>query len=470
MGAADEHSQRDQSAVTGRSVVAALLTVLLMVATSASGQSTEPADPVRVFYPAGDCATGVIEIELWDRAAKAWQPHPAHSRIMADTCQTEDAGDLLNEIRIRCIDPASPARASAWTLGVQVWEPAGAPGCEPPEIDLASRISPRIRLTAPPADTPLRTPTPVAALSGQVQLSHDLAVLIDTSFDPDSMKSVIAALEALIARDADLLGPMRIAWVFFAGDPAAAGAGRVAITPPSDDRTALRAQIARLADPKRLAGARGLGAGIDVAIAALRAPRDPGDRQTVLALVNGAADLPFGAGAGMSPTLRREIQTAVDGAVQGGIALEIVVIGRDERNLAELAGQIHARIRSGRAGGGLIALERADAVAQSLPDLPVTTLREVRVENLATGGVADPLEWDRAGRFTGSIPMRSGKNPLRVRALLSNGQDVIADFERQFDPGAMRDALRAGEAKRIERARDAATRRKGSVTLEVEDP
>lgn len=468
MGAATTHSHRHRRAVTGRSVLV-LVPLLLIAALPAAGQSSEPRDPVRVFYPKGDCATGVIEIELWNRAAQAWEPHPAHPRIMADTCQTEDAGDLLNEIRVRCTDPASPARASDWTLGVQVYEPAGAPGCEPPEIGLSSRISPRIRLTDPPADRPLRTATAVATLAGQVQLTHDLAVLVDTSFDPDAMKSVIAALDALIERDADLLGPLRIAFVLFAGDPAAAGTGRIETTPPSDDRQRLHAQIARLADPKRPVAARGLGAGIDAALASLGKAPEPGDRQTLLVLVDGTADLPFGPGAGMSPTLRREIQTAVDAVVRAGVALEIVVLGRDERQLAELAGQIHARILSGRAGGGLIALERVDALAQSLPDLTFTSLREVRVENLATGGVADPLEWDRAGRFAGSIPMRSGKNPLRVRALLSNGQDVIADFERQFDPSALRDALRAGEAKRIERARDAASQKKGSVTLEVED-
>ncbi len=452
-----------------RRLALGILAALLTSPIPAFGQNRTLKDPVQVFYPAGDCTTGVIEIELFNRAVNQWQPHPAHPRIMADTCQTEDAGDLLNEIRVRCIDPANPARASDWLLGVQVFEPAGAPGCGPPEIGSTLRPRPRIHLTEPPAGTPLRTATALASLAGQVQLTHDLAVLVDTSFDPDSMKLLIDALDGLIARDADLLGPVQIAWVFFTVEPTAPGTGHVEVVPPSGDRQQLLVQLSRLADAKRPAAAHGLGAGIDAAIASLRAAGERGDRQTVLVLVDGAADLPFGPGAGTSPSVRREIETSVDSAVQAGIALEIVVIGRDERDLAELADQIHARILAGRAGGGLIALARADTLAKSLPDLPLTTLREVRVENLATGGVADPLDWDRAGRFQGKIPMRSGKNPLRVRARLSNGQDVIADFERHFDPSALRDALRTGEAERIERARDASKQREGSVTLEVEE-
>lgn len=445
-------------------------TILIVAALSstipghASAVGVEPKDPVQVFYPAGDCATGVIEIELFDRDVRQWAPHPAHPRIMADTCQSEDAGDLLNEIRVRCIDPASPARASGWRLGVQVFEPADAPGCAPPQIGARPRINPRISLTRPAADPPLRNTTGVADLEGQVRLTHDLAVAIDTAFDPSQRKTVIDALDQLIGRTADRLGPTRITWVFFAGDPAAPGTGRVDPVPPSDDRDRLRERLGTLTGPGRPTAARGFGAGIDAAVASLRSAEPKSDRRTVLVLVDGAAPLPFGPGAGMSPALRREIQNSVDAAVRDGIALEIVSIGRREQDLAELAGQIHARIRSGSAGGGLIALDRVEALAGSLPDLPIATVREVRVENLATGGVADPLEWDRAGRFQGRIPMQSGRNPLRVRVLLSNGNDVIADFDRHFDPTAMRDALRASEAKRIE-----AARRKGRVTLDVEE-
>ena len=80
-----------------------------------------------------------------------------------------------------------------------------------------------------------------------------------------------------------------------------------------------------------------------------------------------------------------------------------------------------------------------------------------------TGGVADPLEWDASGQFKGRIPLQAGRNLLRVRARLSGGEELTADFERGFDPSALRQKLRAEERARIERARS------GQVSIEVEE-
>ena len=101
------------------------------VAPATAGAQTE--DHVRVFYPRGECETGVIEIEVFHRASSAWQRHPAHWRIPAATCQEELAGILLQEIRYRCVDPDSPSRASAWTVGVDVFESVSADRCAPSE-------------------------------------------------------------------------------------------------------------------------------------------------------------------------------------------------------------------------------------------------------------------------------------------------------------------------------------------------
>lgn len=426
-----------------------------------------PHDPVRVFYPAGECTTGVLELELWNRVVEEWRPHPAHARIMGDTCQVEDAGELLNEIRVRCIDPANPARASQWRTGVQVYEPSDAPGCVAPDFGVRPRRNPRVALTRPSADAPFAAPERTAPVAGRVQLSHDLVVLVDASFDRDARAEVVDALADRLLRDEALLGPMRLAWLAFDADPAASVAAPVSSPALSDEAGRLRAQLDALRVPGRGPGVHGFGAALDAALAPLADPADRGDRRTIVALVNARSGHPFGDAAGRDPAHRRDVLAAVDRVVRAGVALEVFAVGRPERDLAELAGQVRERVVSGGAGGGLDAVEKPRALAEALPRIAVVTMRAVRVENLTSGAVAEPLTWDRAGGFEGRVPMESGRNLLRVRARLSSGEEIVADFERRFDPTALRERLRAAERTRIERARDA--ERNGTVTIDVEE-
>lgn len=113
----------------GRSVytlVAALAFTLSSGATSAAGDDAR----VTVFYPAGACETRRLEIEVFARATRTWKPHPAHPRIDADTCQPEDPGQLLNELRLRCIDPEGKRAPSDWIVGVDLARPADPGACK----------------------------------------------------------------------------------------------------------------------------------------------------------------------------------------------------------------------------------------------------------------------------------------------------------------------------------------------------
>jgi hypothetical protein len=111
-----------------RGLIGALLTLACLAGVALAGDPSE--ELVRVFYPRGDCQTGIIALEIYDRSKPAWVPHPTHPQIEADTCQLELAGRLLQEIRFRCIDPDDPARASDWVVGVDVFRPRAAPQCE----------------------------------------------------------------------------------------------------------------------------------------------------------------------------------------------------------------------------------------------------------------------------------------------------------------------------------------------------
>jgi len=91
------------------------------------------AEPVTVFFPRGDCESGVIEVQIYDRERRLWIPHSS-PRVRAGVCRTEDSGDLLNEFRVRCIDPSGRRMPSRWVVGAEVFRTAPRSTCaEHPE-------------------------------------------------------------------------------------------------------------------------------------------------------------------------------------------------------------------------------------------------------------------------------------------------------------------------------------------------
>jgi hypothetical protein len=99
----------------------------------AESTASRPAPPnaderVLVYFPRGSC-TGELELERFDRASGAWLPHPDAPRLRPDACLREPAGQLLNELRVRCVDPSGRLSSSAWVVGAEVGE--SAPPCTP---------------------------------------------------------------------------------------------------------------------------------------------------------------------------------------------------------------------------------------------------------------------------------------------------------------------------------------------------
>jgi hypothetical protein len=95
--------------------------------TTRANPASEPAH-VLVYYPAGAC-TAELEIELYDRAAGVWRPHPDHPRLPPGACAREPSGQLLNELRVRCADPSGARRPSPWVVGAELAPTPAA--CEP---------------------------------------------------------------------------------------------------------------------------------------------------------------------------------------------------------------------------------------------------------------------------------------------------------------------------------------------------
>ena len=74
---------------------------------------------VQVYYPPGDCQTGKIQVERFDRETRRWAPHPDHPLIDAGDCYWEDSGTLFNEVRARCVslEEGNVRETSEWVVG-----------------------------------------------------------------------------------------------------------------------------------------------------------------------------------------------------------------------------------------------------------------------------------------------------------------------------------------------------------------
>jgi hypothetical protein len=87
-------------------------------------------DSIRVFYDGEPCEGEWIDLEVFDRAARVWVAHPEHPRIPVESCQHENPGRLLNELRWRCVTPEG---AAPWRH-FQVFQPGVLSRCEHEEI------------------------------------------------------------------------------------------------------------------------------------------------------------------------------------------------------------------------------------------------------------------------------------------------------------------------------------------------
>ncbi len=85
---------------------------------------------VRVFYDGEPCDGDAIDIEVFDRAAEVWVPHPDHPRVPVRSCREEEPGRLLNELRWRC---ATPEGVAPWR-NFQVFRPGVFSRCANEEI------------------------------------------------------------------------------------------------------------------------------------------------------------------------------------------------------------------------------------------------------------------------------------------------------------------------------------------------
>ena len=147
---------------------ALLLACLLCAAPGAPVRAAEgnawAQDPVFVYYPRGDCRGERIELEVFDRGTRHWVQHPAHPLVPVESCQVEDAGRLLNELRWRCEEPPETQPPSVFVVGLDVFDPRVMEQCSLGRKQAESGVE--LHVAKPAQGSSVRNPTMEVAIEG----------------------------------------------------------------------------------------------------------------------------------------------------------------------------------------------------------------------------------------------------------------------------------------------------------------
>ena len=133
---------------------------LLCGASGPSSAKAIPEDPITVFFDKA-CASQVLELQIWNRIEKRWSHHPEHPKILAGSCQVEDAGYLMNEIRVRCLRTNNRS-IEPWLDGIKVYEPGIVDECT-----LAGARSPIVEINTPKRGEVVQNETRLVRIEGR---------------------------------------------------------------------------------------------------------------------------------------------------------------------------------------------------------------------------------------------------------------------------------------------------------------
>jgi len=211
-------------------------------------------------------------------------------------------------------------------------------------------------------------------------------------------------------------------------------------------RTALAAVVAR--GPN---GATNFGAGILLAVTelsglsgALSAPR-PEAKKVVLFLTDGLPTFPVGKGTEVDPGDEEFALRAADLAHTAGITINTYALGPEALKYNRATTEV-AR----RTGGIYTPVQRPDKVIALLAGTSFSNVEDVVLTNLTTGDFSTDVHLAPDGSFAGYVPVREGRNRVRISALASDGSRGELELELEF---AMRPVATADERSELERIR-----------------
>lgn len=281
--------------------------------------------------------------------------------------------------------------------------------------------------------------------------------MVNTDPQDSILHAEVAAARALLARLE--AGRVRVGVITFAGEVDPSTGRRRHVNqkdawleiPLTEDFAAVERTLqAVLARGAR--GATNFSAGLRLAIRELaglsgaRSRPRPESRSIALFLTDGQPTLPAGLGNSSDPGDAEAAVRAAEVARQAGITVNTYALGPTALRYPEVMTEMARTTR-----GTYTPVQNPGDIIPLLAGVSFADVEDVVVSNLTTGDLSTDVQLAPDGSFTGYVPVREGKNRVRVSALASDGSRGAAEFELVFRRAELGDRDRLRELERIRR-------------------
>jgi len=301
---------------------------------------------------------------------------------------------------------------------------------------------------------------------GQIGVDPHNELLPPGAFDPQirSTDPGDTVLQAQIAAARALLQGLdprrvRVGLVTFGGEVSPSTGERKRVDqqdawlelPLGDDYAALDRGLAAIL-ARGPHGATNFAAGIRLGIVELAelsgaesTPR-PDARKVMLFLTDGIPTLPVGKGNQEDPGDDEAALRAAQLAHQAGISINTYALGpaalQYPRVVTEMARMTLGTYTPVQSPGDIVTL---------LQGVSFADVEDVVLTNLTTGEFSSDVRLAPDGSFTGFVPVRAGRNRVRVSALASDGSRGSVELEFDFEHAEVGDRSELAELERIRR-------------------
>jgi hypothetical protein len=199
-------------------------------------------------------------------------------------------------------------------------------------------------------------------------------------------------------------------------------------------------------------GATNFAAGVRLAIVELsglsgaRSQPRPGAKKVVLFLTDGMPTLPVGKGSTVDPGDKEAALRAAQVAHTAGVVINTYALGPVALKYPETLTEM-SRVSL----GSYTPVQNPGDIVALLQGVSFANVEDVVFTNLSTGDFSTDVRLSPDGTFDGFVPVREGRNRVRVSALASDGSRGAVEFEFDFSHAQVGEREQMAELERIRR-------------------